>query len=97
MTVTIRVSHGLQQYVYVLEANLVLHNGVTLPLLSEFLSHSEGDPDNQKQDCEQRAFHRLAARLKGVLSTPADPGTTRWALSQRPDHGMLSRPMAGSL
>lgn len=54
----------LQQYVSVLEANLVFHNGVTLPLLSEFLSHGEGDPDDKKQDCEQRAFHRLAARLK---------------------------------
>ena len=53
----------VQQYVYVLEANLVLRNGVTLPLLSEFLSHAEGDPDDDKQDCEQRAFHRLAARL----------------------------------
>ena len=57
----------MQQYVYVLEANLVLHNGVTLPLLSEFLSHGEGDPDDQKQDCEQRAFHRLAARLKAYF------------------------------
>jgi hypothetical protein len=28
----------VQQYVYVLEANLVFPNGVTLPLLSEFLS-----------------------------------------------------------
>ena len=41
----------VQQYVYVLEANLVFRNGVTLPLLSEFLSHGEGDPDDQKQDC----------------------------------------------
>jgi len=54
----------VQQYVYVLEANLAFHNGVTLPLLSEFLSHGEGDPDDEKQDCEQRAFHRLAQRLK---------------------------------
>ena len=53
-----------QQYVYVLEANLVLHNGVTLPLLSEFLSYELGDPDDHKQDCERRAFYRLAARLK---------------------------------
>jgi hypothetical protein len=43
---------SVQQYVYVLEANLVLHNGVTLPLLSEFLSYGEGDPDDHKQDCE---------------------------------------------
>jgi hypothetical protein len=54
----------VQQYVYVLEANLVLYNGVTLPLLSEFLSYAEGDPDDHKQDCERNAFHRLAKRLK---------------------------------
>jgi hypothetical protein len=54
----------VEQYVYVLEANLVFHNGVTLPLLSEFLSYAKGDPDDHKQDCEQRAFYRLAERLK---------------------------------
>lgn len=57
----------VQQYVYVLEANLVLHNGVSLPLMSEFLSHADGDPDDAKQDCEQHAFHRLAARLKAAF------------------------------
>ena len=57
----------VQQYVYVLEANLTFHNGVSLPLLSEFLSHGEGDPDDKKQDCEQRAFHRLAQRLKAYF------------------------------
>ena len=56
----------VQQYVYVLEANLVFHNGVTLPLLSEFLSYAEGDPTD-KQDSEQRAFKRLAERLKGYF------------------------------
>ena len=54
----------VQQYVYVLEANLVFSNGVTLPLLSEFLSHAEGDPDDSKQDCELLAFRRLSNRLK---------------------------------
>jgi hypothetical protein len=58
---------SVQQYVYVLEANLVFHNGVTLPLLSEFLSYAEGDPDDHKQDCERNAFYRLAARLKGYF------------------------------
>src|SRR5919106_4471642 len=58
---------SVQQYVYVLEANLVLHNGVTLPLLSEFLSYGEGDPDAHKQDCELTAFYRLAARLKAYF------------------------------
>jgi hypothetical protein len=53
-----------QQYVYVLEANLVLHNGLSIPLMSEFLSYEEGDPDNHKQDCELKALKRLAERLK---------------------------------
>jgi hypothetical protein len=57
----------IQQYVYVLEANLVFHNGLTVPLLSEFLSYGEGDPDDHKQDCELKAFKRLAARLKGYF------------------------------
>ena len=38
----------VQQYVYVLEANRVFHNGVTLPLLSEFLNYAEGDPDESQ-------------------------------------------------
>jgi len=54
----------VQQYVYVLEANLVLHNGLSIPLMSEFLSYAEGDPDDNKQDCELNAFKRLAERLK---------------------------------
>jgi hypothetical protein len=54
----------VQQYVYVLEANLVLHNGLNIPLMSEFLSYAEGDPDDHKQDCELNALKRLTARLK---------------------------------
>jgi len=57
----------VQQYVYVLEANRVFHNGVSLPLLSEFLNYAEGDPDDHKQDCELKAFYRLAARLKAYF------------------------------
>jgi hypothetical protein len=40
---------------------------MTLPLLSEFLSYGEGDPDDHKQDCELKAFYRLAARLKAYF------------------------------
>ncbi len=54
----------VQQYVYVLEANFSFHNGLTIPLMSEFLSYGEGDPDDHKQDCELKAFKRLAERLK---------------------------------
>ncbi len=53
-----------QYYVYVLEANLVLNNGMVLPLMSEFLDFGKGDTSNDKQDCETRAFYRLADRLK---------------------------------
>jgi hypothetical protein len=54
--------------VYVLEANLAFQNGMVIPLLSEVLSYSEGDSERNKQDCEQRAFHRLAQRLKECFS-----------------------------
>jgi len=37
---------------------------MTVPLMSEFLSYPEGDTDNNKQDCELKAFHRLMRRLK---------------------------------
>ena len=32
--------------------------------MSEFLSYTEGDVDTKKQDCETKAFKRLAERLK---------------------------------
>jgi len=51
-----------QYYVYVLEANLAFANGMTIPLLSEFLTYEEYDRD--KQDCELKAFRRLAQRMK---------------------------------
>lgn len=56
-----------QYYVYVLEANLVLNSGVSLPLLSEFLEYPDGDVAEAKQDCESKAFKRLAARLKTLF------------------------------
>ncbi len=56
-----------QYYVYVLEASLSFQNGMTLPLMSEFLSYTEGDTDRKKQDCETKAFKRLAERLKSTF------------------------------
>ncbi|MEI6987370.1 MAG: transposase family protein [Rhodospirillaceae bacterium] len=53
-----------QYYIYVLEASICLHNGMVIPLMSEFLDFREGDVDRNKQDCETRAFHRLAERIK---------------------------------
>lgn len=56
-------------YAYVLEAVLILSNGMVLPLMSVFLENSpeleriEND-EEWKQDCELKAFYRLAKRLK---------------------------------
>ncbi len=56
-----------QYYVYVLEASLAFQNGMTIPLMSEFLSYTEGDIERKKQDCEIKAFKRLARRLKSTF------------------------------
>jgi hypothetical protein len=52
-----------QYYVSALEASLAFRNGMVIPLMTEFLDYTQGD-GGSKQDCEQVAFHRLAARLK---------------------------------
>ena len=64
LTRTIQTKDGTeeQHYVYVLEVSLGFHNGMTIPLLSEFLTYDGGE--ETKQDCEQRAFHRVCERLK---------------------------------
>jgi hypothetical protein len=51
-----------QYYVYILEAKLVFPNGLVLPLMSEFLDNTV-DEVTDKQDCELKAFRRLAARI----------------------------------
>lgn len=55
--------HGQKQYYHtVLEAKLVTPDGYALSLASEFIENVEAGAD--KQDCELKAFHRLAQRLK---------------------------------
>lgn len=54
----------VQYYVYVLEASLAFAGGMTIPLMSEFLSYTQGDTATKRQDCEQKAFKRLTKRLK---------------------------------
>jgi hypothetical protein len=55
-----------QQYIYLLEANIVFQNGLTIPLLSEYLKTDWSVLTNPegKQECELVAFERLSARLK---------------------------------
>ena len=51
-----------QYYHHVLEAKLVTPDGLALSLGSEFIENA--DPNATKQDCELKAFTRLAPRLK---------------------------------
>jgi hypothetical protein len=48
---------------YVLEAKLITSSGLAVSLASEFVENPAGD-DFQKQDCEQKAFVRLSAKIK---------------------------------
>jgi len=55
-----------QQYVYAIEANITLKNGLNIPLLTEYLymeNNQLSNPDG-KQDCELKAFDRLSRKLK---------------------------------
>ena len=54
----------IQYHVYVLEAGQAFYNGLVIPMMSEFLNYAEGDISQNKQDCELKAFKRLAERLK---------------------------------
>ena len=47
---------------YVLEAKLITRDGHAFSLASEWIENPSGDFD--KQDCERKAFDRLAAKLK---------------------------------
>lgn len=57
-----------QYYVYVLEAVLILDNGITLPLLSLFLDNEDWKKGETKQDCETKAFYRMAEKLKQLFN-----------------------------
>ena len=59
-------------YAYVLEAVLIFSNGMVLPLISEFLENNGEleaieSAEEWKQDCELKAFYRLAKRLKHIF------------------------------
>jgi len=55
-----------QQYIYTLEANITLKNGLSIPLMTEYLYRSSNTLENDfgKQDSETTAFERLSERLK---------------------------------
>jgi len=49
-------------YHMVLEAKVVTRDGLALSIMSEFIENSQENPT--KQDCETKAFYRLAEKLK---------------------------------
>jgi hypothetical protein len=50
-------------YDYVLEAKLVTSSGLAISLATEWV-HNESDRNFDKQDCEHKAFKRLAEKIK---------------------------------
>jgi len=56
---------GTVYYHMILEAKLVTDAGLVISLATEFIENT--DPDATKQDCELKAFHRLAAKLKSAF------------------------------
>ena len=58
-----------QQYIYVVEANITLQNGLTIPLMTEYLYRENNQllEPSGKQDSETTAFERLAERLKSYF------------------------------
>ena len=60
---TRKLSNGATLYYHpILEAKLVTPNGFAFSLMTEFIENT--DPQADKQDCELKAFYRLAERLK---------------------------------
>jgi len=53
-----------EYYHYIVSLCLVSPQGLCLPILTEFSENVDIDPDIEKQDCELKAFYRLAPRLK---------------------------------
>jgi hypothetical protein len=53
----------IRYYHYVLEAKLITSTGLAISLASEFIENPAGGVYH-KQDCEQKAFVRLAAKIK---------------------------------
>ena len=64
---TQKLNNGTIRYYHpVLEAKLITGNGFAFSLMTEFIENR--DPNASKQDCELKAFYRLAERLKKQFS-----------------------------
>ena len=59
-----------QQYIIVVEANITFKNGLTIPLMTEYLynDNSVFEEESNVQDCEIEGSNRLILRLKKAFS-----------------------------
>ena len=62
LTRTSKKTKKTTYYHMILEAKLVTSDGFAFSIMSEFVQNEEENPS--KQDCETKAFHRLAEKLK---------------------------------
>jgi hypothetical protein len=60
-------SQDSQYYVYTLDSLLILDNGIVLPVITEILDNKDWIPGQTKQDCESKAFKRLAPKLYEIF------------------------------
>jgi len=65
-----RKSHNGEVWLtYVMDASLVLENGMLIPLCTEFLENTGRDFD--KQDCETKAWYRIAKTIHKLVGNAA--------------------------
>jgi len=56
-----------QYYHRVLEAKLICANGFSFSICTEFIENAHPDREDKKQDCELKAFYRLATKFKELF------------------------------
>jgi hypothetical protein len=56
-----------QFYVYALDSVIVLSNGTTIPFVTIFLKNEDYIKGETKQDCERKAFERMAKKLREIF------------------------------
>jgi len=89
---------------YVLEAKMVTSSGLSVSLASEFIENQPGR-DYEKQDCEQKAFVRLAAKIKKhfprlpvcILADGLYPNNTVFDICRKNHWGFIITLKDGSL
>jgi len=54
-----------EYYHYIVSVSLVSPDGICMPVLTEFVENET--PDVKKQDCELKAFYRIAVKLKNYF------------------------------